>query len=74
MGNVSIFDNLNTYIDQVVTVVKNVGHCLYAIPALIIETGTRVADFLEYCPPFIAWTILFSLGTGIIMKGAHWGS
>lgn len=74
MGNVSIFDNLNTYIDQVVTVVKNIGHCLYEIPALIIETGTRISEFLEYCPPFIAWTILFCLGTGIIMKGAHWGS
>lgn len=74
MGDVTIFDNLNTFITQVVTITKNIGHCLYEIPSLIVEGGERIADFLEYCPPFIAWIILFSFGTGIIMKGAHWGS
>ena len=72
--DVTIFDNLNTYIDQVVYVLKNVGHCLSKIPQLIGSAVTVVSDFCTYCPPFIAFIILFMLGSGIILKGSHWGS
>lgn len=73
-SDVSIFDNLNTFISQVVYVVKNVGHCLSAIPDLIGDSLVSVSEFLEFCPPFISFIVLFTLGTGIILKGAHWGS
>ena len=72
--DVTIFDNLNTFISQAVYVIKNVGHCLAAIPDLIGDSVVSVSEFLEFCPPFISFIILFTLGTGIILKGAHWRS
>ena len=73
-NDVSIFDNLNTFINQVVYITKNVVHCLGKVPELITYSINTVSDFCSYCPPFIAFIILFMLGSGIILKGTHWGS
>lgn len=71
--NVSIFDNLNTFINQVVYITKNVGHCLTKIPDLIGDGLAYISDFTSYCPPFIVFIVMFMFGTGIMCKGAHWG-
>lgn len=71
---VSIFDNLNTFIEQAVYILKNIGHCLSAVPDLIGNSLVTVSDFVSYCPPFISFTLLFMAGSGIILKGTHWGS
>lgn len=73
MNEVSIFDNLNTFIEQVVYITKNIGHCLSALPDLIGNSLVTISEFTSYCPPFIAWIILFMFGTGIILKCTHWG-
>lgn len=73
-NEVSLFDNLHTVFEQIVFITKNVGHCLSKVPDLITQSISTVSDFCSYCPPFIAFIILFMLGTGIILKGTHWGS
>lgn len=73
MFEVSIFDNLNTFINQTVEITKNVGHGLRAIPDLIGNSLVTLAEFTEHCPPFITWVIMFLAGTGIILKVTHWG-
>lgn len=72
--NVSIFDNMQTFFEQVVFITKNIGHCLSKVPELITYSISSVSDFCSYCPPFVAFIILFMLGSGIILKGTHWGS
>ena len=73
MGDVTIFDNLNTLIDQVVYITKNIGHSLSMIPDLIGDSIVSVSEFCYYCPPFIQFMLFFLLGTGIMKKVTHWG-
>lgn len=71
---VTIFDNLNTFIEQVVFIIKNIGHCLQQVPDLIGNSLVTLSDLVSYCPPFISLVVLFMAGSGIILKGTHWGS
>lgn len=71
---VTIFDNLNTFINQVVHIAKNVGHCLSQIPDFLVDSVISLNAFTSYFPPFITFIILFVAFTGIILKGAHWGN
>lgn len=73
MNEVSIFDNLNTYIEQVVYITKNIVHLLFSLPDLIGDGMAVLSDFLSYCPPFLTWLFLFMAGSGIVLKGTHWG-
>lgn len=73
MNEVSIFDNLNTFINQAVYVLKNIGHCITKIPDLIGDGLAYISDFTAYCPPFVVFIVMFMFGTGIMAKGAHWG-
>lgn len=71
--DVSIFDNLNTFIVHSVEISKNVVHGLRAIPDLIGNSFVTLSEFTEHCPPFITWIIMFLAGTGIILKVTKWG-
>ena len=71
---VTIFDNLNTLIEQVVFIIKNIGHLLLSLPQLIGDGLATISDFTQYCPPFLAGLFMFMFFSGIILKGTHWGS
>lgn len=72
--NVSVFDNINELVNQVVYITKNIGHCLSKVPDLIGDGLTSITDFTSYCPPFIVFIVMFLFGSGIILKGTHWGN
>lgn len=74
IAKVSIFDNMQTFFEQIVYITKNIGHCLKEIPDLIGNALVSVSDVCQYCPPFITQIILIMFGTGIIMKCTHWGN
>lgn len=73
MNEVSIFDNLNTFINFAVEVLKNITHSLRAFPDLIGDSLVKTAEITEHFPPFITWIVLFIAGTGIMLKVTHWG-
>lgn len=74
MNQVSVFDNLDTFMNQVVYITKSIVHTLSKLPDLIGNSIVTASEFASYCPPFIAWMILFILFTGLMMKTSHWGS
>lgn len=73
MNEVSIFDNLNTFINLVVEVFKNIVAGLREFPDLIGNSIVKTAEITEHFPPFITYIALFTLFTGITLKVTHWG-
>lgn len=70
---VTIFDNLNTGLNYVVFVFKNVANLLLSLPELVGDGLALLSDFTSYCPPFLTFLFLFLAGSGIVLKGTHWG-
>lgn len=70
---VSIFDNLNTFINYAVELLKNIVTGLREFPDLIGDSLVRTAEITEHFPPFVTWLALFTAGTGIMLKVTHWG-
>lgn len=70
---VSIFDNLNTFINYAVELLKNIVTGLREFPDLIGDSLVRTAELTEHFPPMVTWLVLFTAGTGIMLKVTHWG-
>lgn len=73
MNEVSIFDNLNTFINYAVEVLKNIVESLREFPDLIGNSLVKTAEITEHFPPFVTWLVLFTAGTGVMLKVTHWG-
>lgn len=72
-NDVNIFDNLNTFITFAVELLKNVVNGLRQFPDLIGDSLVRTAEVTQDLPPFVTWLVLFTAGTGIMLKVTHWG-
>lgn len=70
---VLIFDNLNTFINYAVELLKNIVTGLREFPDLIGDSLVRTAELTEHFPPMVTWLVLFTAGTGIMLKVTHWG-
>lgn len=73
MIEVSIFDNLQTFLMQVVELLSQILHALRVIPTFISESGTQILRYKDIFPPFIWFLISFAFGSGIIVKLLKWG-
>lgn len=73
MNEVSVFDNINTFINFAVELLKNIVGCLREIPDLIGDSLVRTSEVTAHFPPFITWLVLFTGLTGVILKATHWG-
>lgn len=73
MNEVSIFDNLNTFITYITEIGVNVVHGLRAIPDIIGQGLVKTAEVTEHFPPFVTWLVMFVTFTAITMKVSHWG-
>lgn len=73
MNEVSVFDNINTFVNYAVELLKNVLHALREFPDLIGDSLVRTAEIVEHFPPFVAWLALFTACTGVMIKVTHWG-
>ena len=70
---VSIFDNLQVFLMQVVEFFSQVLNGLRFIPTLIHDSGALVVRYTSMFPPFIFFIVAFLFGGGIILKLLHWG-
>lgn len=73
MLEVSVFDNLNTFLHQVVEFLSQVLNALRFVPTFITESGSQLLRFRDCFPDFIWFLIAFAFGAGITTKMLHWG-
>lgn len=72
-NEVSIFDNLQTFLVFVVELLVQGVNALRTIPNFIAESSTQVMKYQTCFPPFLWFLICFAFGAGIICKLLHWG-
>lgn len=73
LEEVSIFDNLNTFLHQAVELLSQILNGLRQVPAFISESGSQLLRYRDCFPAFIWFLITFAFGAGIIQKLLHWG-
>lgn len=71
--DVSIFDNLQTFLMFVVELLSQILNALRSIPSFIAESGSQLLRYQDCFPPFLWFLITFAFGAGIITKMLHWG-
>lgn len=71
--NVSIFDNLNTFLNQVCEFLAQILNALRVVPTFIHDSGEQLLRYSSIFPPFVWFLITFAFGSGIICKLLHWG-
>lgn len=70
---VTIFDNLNVFLNYAVQLLVNIIGCLRKLPNIISDAHLLMERYQSIFPDFIWFLILFAFGTGIICKMLHWG-
>lgn len=70
---VSIFDNLQTFLEQLVEFFSQVLNGLRFIPTLIHDSGALIVRYSSMFPPLILFIVGFLFSGGIILKLLHWG-
>lgn len=73
MNNVSIFDNLQTFLVFIVEVLAQGVNALRTIPTFISESGTQLLKYQSCFPSFLWFLVAFAFGAGILTKVIHWG-
>lgn len=73
MNEVSIFDNLQTFLEQAVEFLSQLLNALRSIPAFISESGTQILRYRDLMPAFFWFLVSFAFGAGIIIKMLKWG-
>lgn len=73
MNEVSIFDNLQTFLVYVVELLVQGVNALRSLPSLISESGTQILRYRDCFPAFLWFLVTFAFGAGIITKCIHWG-
>lgn len=71
--NVSIFDNLNAALQNIVTVTTEIGTGIKAIPTYISHCFIMLSNINNIFPSELSAFILFVASCGILLKISHYG-
>lgn len=73
VNQVSVFDNLQTFLSQIVELLSQILNAVRVIPNFIAESGSQILRYKEIFPSFFWFLVSFAFGSGIIVKLLKWG-
>lgn len=71
--DVSVFDNLQKFLEYAVELLVQIVHGLRFIPTLLHDLGVLLLRYSGMFPPLIWFVISFTLGAVLVKRITKWG-
>lgn len=70
---VSIFDNINTALQNIINVTREIGHGFTQLPRFINQSFDIIDQLDTYIPDTFFYMIVLTACVGVILKITHYG-